>query len=91
MFTLNWNDPQVYWLNVTNWILLLVTVVCVVILAAAVAREVLRRVRSRMPIGVREPLDAHVAAYPDLGFTMADGGERVEPDNRKPRSFRRDK
>jgi hypothetical protein len=89
MFTLNWNDPQLFWLNVTNWILFLVTLACVAIIAGAVAREAFKRFRIKFPIGVREPLDSHALHVPELGFTMADGGEKIDRSKLNPRVFRK--
>jgi hypothetical protein len=91
MFTLNWSDPQTFWLNVTNWVLLVVTAVCVLIVAYAAIREVVKRLRDRVPIGVRESFDPHIAALPDLGLTMADGGERVRIKDPEQRIFRHKK
>lgn len=89
MFTLNWSDPQTFWLNVTNWVLLAVTAVCLAIVVYAVGREVLKRLHARFPIGVRETFDPHIAALPDLGLTMADGGEKVKIKDPEQRIFRR--
>ncbi len=88
MFTLNWSDPQTFWLNVTNWVLLIVTGVCLAIVAYAAVRELLKRLHARIPIGVRESFDPHMAALPDLGITMADGGEKVETRDPEQRIFR---
>ncbi len=43
MFGVNWNDPQTWWLNVTNVALGILTVACGVLIARAILREVLRR------------------------------------------------
>ncbi len=91
MFTLDWSDPQIFWLNVTNWVLLIVTVVCLAVVAYGAIREALKRLHVRIPIGVREPMDPHMAAIPDLGLTMADGGEKVEVKDPEQRIFRRKK
>ena len=83
MFTLNWSDPQTFWLNVTNWVLLVITAVCVLIVAYGATRELVKRLHARIAIGVRESFDPHMAVLPELGLTMADGGEKVkDPEQR---------
>jgi hypothetical protein len=87
MFTIDWNDPQMFWLNVTNVLLVLVTLACAGIVGYAAVKEILVRLRARMPILLREP---HLAHMPELGMTMADGGEpmpRKQP--KKSSSFRK--
>lgn len=84
MFTLDWNDPQTFWLNVTNVVLALVTLASVVIIAFGVGQELLGRLRRRIPILRREP-DTHALRVPELGLTMADGGEPIDkkPEQRR--------
>jgi hypothetical protein len=73
----DWSDPNTYWLNITDIALGAVTLVCVALVAQAVLREVLARVRNRIPAALRQ--DSHAFAVPELGLTMADGGEPVNP------------
>ena len=74
----NWSDPNTYWLNVTDIVLGIVTLACVFIVAMAVAREGLARLAQRVPAH-----DPHTLALPELGLTMADGGEPIDPKNKK--------
>jgi hypothetical protein len=70
----NWGDPETFWLNVTNAVLGIVTVVAFLMVAGAVLNEVLLRVRKRIASTLE---DAHTYRAPLLGPTMADGGEKV--------------
>ena len=73
----DWSDPNTYWLNLTDIVLGLVTLACIVIVGVAVGREVLAR------FAVRVRADTHALAVPELGLTMADGGEPVKPETEK--------
>ena len=78
------DGPDTFWLNFTNIALGLVTLLCVLVIVGGVAREVTHRLR----LGKRR-LDDHAFATPELGVTMADGGERIEkrePAGQKTRS-----
>lgn len=67
-------DGEVFWLNVTNISLGLVTLICLLAVGVAVVREVAsRRARAVAPV----LLDDHGFAFSGLGITMADGGENV--------------
>lgn len=77
---MNWADPQVFWLNVTNIALGVICLTCVVLVAGAVVKEVMKRAKARA--GVMGGLDVHTMALPDLGTTMADGGEPIEKDKK---------
>ena len=75
------NDPAVLWLNIVNFALALVCLVCIGVIAVAVAREIATRLRLRAPLTgpVETPeTDDHGFFAPDLGYTMADGGEPVK-------------
>jgi hypothetical protein len=75
MLGTNWSDPQTLWLNITNLALGLVTLAALVLLSAVTARELLaRRRRAREVDGLDAELH-HMMHVPDLGWTMADGGE----------------
>lgn len=67
-------DPQTYWLNVTNIGLGLATLAGLGLVAYAVAQEFFARstARRRSASGA----DDHVFLT-DMGVTMADGGERA--------------
>jgi hypothetical protein len=75
----NWSDPNTIWLNITDIVLGAVTLACVAFVAQAAFREVYARLASRLH------QDAHALALPELGLTMADGGEPIDPktDQRK--------
>jgi hypothetical protein len=68
------DGPDVFWLNFTNIALGLVTLACVIAIAGAVARELLLR----WGRGAAALEDDHAFATPELGVTMADGGERID-------------
>ncbi len=68
-------DPKTYWLNLTNVVLGLVTLVCVVGLVRGVLLDLWGR--SRGNAAPAAPSDDHVFFQPELGVTMADGGEKA--------------
>jgi hypothetical protein len=82
MFGVDWGDPQTLWLNLTNLALGIITILAVLLVAGSVGHELLARRRKASQI---EDLDselkslvggsAHVLPVPELGLTMADGGE----------------
>lgn len=73
MFNLDWSNPATLPLNITNLILLVVTVACVAIVGAGIFQELSSRLRKRA--GILQRMDEHELAVPGLGWTMADGGE----------------
>ena len=82
MFHIDWSDPQTLWLNVTNLLLGLATVLALGFVVVAIGREwILRRRRAREIEGLDAELE-HMLDVPELGMTMADGGE---PRNEGPR------
>jgi hypothetical protein len=72
----NWSDPNTFWLNITDIVLGVVTLACVVFVAQAAFREAYARYVQRAPAHRHE--DPHALALPELGLTMADGGEPTE-------------
>ncbi len=80
-----------FWLNVTNIGLGVVILVCVLVIAAGIAKDMLaRRVRrTSMEAEADGDLRALVGeggnlfAVPGLGLTMADGGEQTPPQSKK--------
>jgi hypothetical protein len=70
----DFNDPNTFWLNVTNFILGLVTLICCVVVGRGVYQDVRARLRKRGTVIV----DDHAFIIPELGITMADGGKRSE-------------
>jgi hypothetical protein len=73
-------DTEVLWLNLTNAGLGLATLAGIVVLAWAALREVAERAKSRVSA---HALDPHSAFIPELGLTMADGGEKVDQDEER--------
>ena len=74
MFTYN----EVFWLNVTNLVLGLATLICLVVIGYAVLRDIRERVRAHATES--EKVDDHAFVIDGLGVTMADGGERLGND-----------
>lgn len=73
-------DSQVLWLNLTNAGLGLATLAGIVALAWAVMRDLREKAKSRVAV---HDLDPHAAFLPELGLTMADGGEKVDEDEKE--------
>jgi hypothetical protein len=69
------NDPNMFWLNVINILLGVVTLICCIVVGSSVVREILERVHARKP--ALAEFDDHALHVSDLGITMADGGERL--------------
>jgi hypothetical protein len=76
----NWSDPNTFWLNITDIALGIVTLACVAFVAQAAFREVYARLLNRS--SARPQQDSHVFVLPELGLTMADGGEPIPPKTR---------
>jgi hypothetical protein len=88
------NDPCTYWLTFTNIGLGIVVLICCVAVALGVLQEVAARYKKRSAASAldREVADlaagyagGHAFNLPNLGVTMADGGEEVRKNEpRKP-------
>lgn len=82
MSLLNWSDPDTVWLNVTNIALGVIVILCAAIMLAGIAHELISRGRKRRRIDaeldsdMRLFNDDHAFDSPQLGITMADGGEK---------------
>lgn len=85
MFYLDMGDPETFWLNVTNIGLGIVTFICLVVVACAVAYQFLPQLKKRFA-GNPAVSDSHAFHVPGLGLTMADGGEKVWKKGKEPRS-----
>ncbi len=72
MFELS--DPKTYWLNITNIGLGLVTLACLVALVRGVLYDIFERFRGKAAEAPQ--VDDHTFFEPELGLTMADGGEK---------------
>ena len=66
---------EILWLNLTNAGLGLATLAGIAALGWTVLRELGERAKSRV---AAHDVDPHTAFIPELGLTMADGGEKVE-------------
>jgi len=71
MYAPDANDT--FWLNFTNIALGLVTLVCVIAVAAGVLQELGHRLAHGKKLA-----DDHAFETPELGLTMADGGKRID-------------
>lgn len=74
MFGVDWSDPEALWLNVTNAVLGIVTIGALLAVLGAAAIEVWGRMKKRTVVAK----DFRVLHVPDLGLTMADGGEKID-------------
>lgn len=63
------------WQDITNWILVLVALTAAIYIGIGAYREARRKARRVVP--VRPVTDTHTYILPDLGITMADGGEEI--------------
>jgi len=83
----NWT----FWLNMTNIALGVITVLALLVVVGAVGWDLLargvRKAREAHSLGadLRAMLaESHTLSVPELGLTMADGGERIEPSEAAP-------
>jgi hypothetical protein len=85
------NDPSTYWLTFTNIGLGVVVLICCLAVAFGVLQEVTARRKQRAADSAldREVADLaatytgrHAFNLPNLGVTMADGGEEVRKKER---------
>jgi hypothetical protein len=67
------DGSDTFWLDFTNIALGLVTLVCVIVVVAGVVRELGHRLTH-----AKKLTDDHAFDTPELGLTMADGGERID-------------
>ena len=86
---------ETYWLNATNLALAVVVLICAFVVTGAVVREGVARAHKRAKISreldrdMRQlvaDFDDHAFLDPELGITMADGGEKMDP--KKPKEQR---
>jgi len=68
----DFSDPETLWLNLTNLGLGIVTLAALVGVGVVLVREIIARVK------VDVPSTDHALLHPDLGLTMADGGEPIQ-------------
>lgn len=76
MFTYN----EVFWLNVTNLVLGVATLICLLVIGYTTIREIRQRPKAHVTEANREKADDHAFIIDGLGVTMADGGEKIGAD-----------
>jgi flagellar biosynthesis/type III secretory pathway M-ring protein FliF/YscJ len=83
---------ETYWLSVTNAALGAVVLICAFVVVAVVVREVTVRMRRRAKMSAEldgdmrrlvEEFGDRAFLDPELGITMADGGEKIDPKDPK--------
>ena len=81
------SDPSTYWLNLTNIALGIVTLICCLAVGFGVVQEIMARRKKEAALCkldhevtdlVNAYGDGHAFHVPQLGVTMADGGEELE-------------
>jgi len=86
------SDPSTYWLTVTNVVLGIVTLLCCGAVAVGIFQELAARRKkatsmSRLDREVTDLVasfgDGHAFQLPNLGVTMADGGEEAPKKDQK--------
>lgn len=73
-----WSDPETFWLNVTNAALGLVVLAAAAALVASLGVELFERARRRAAAFD----DPHTYLVPELGTTVADGGEKIQEEKK---------
>ena len=80
------SDPSTYWLTITNAALGVVVLICCIAVAIGVLQEVAaKRKKAAALSGIDREVndlvsafhDGHAFHHPQLGLTMADGGEEL--------------
>ncbi|HUI29914.1 MAG TPA: hypothetical protein VLX91_06825 [Candidatus Acidoferrales bacterium] len=71
------NYDQVFWLTVTNIVLGLVTLACVLVIGYATIREIRQRAKSRK----QSKIGDHAFIVTGLGVTMSDGRKKKDDDD----------
>ena len=69
------------WLDITNALLGVVTIICIAVVGRVAFREISERVAARKRVPLAH--DTHAFNLADLGITMADGGERLDESSRQ--------
>lgn len=85
MFDWITSDPDTMWLNITNVVLGLSVIACVAVGITGFARDVIAQARERARTRQTFVYDPHSMMIPELGLTMADGGEPVSEKDQKPK------
>ncbi len=77
------SNASTIWVDLTNVLLGLATLICLGIVAYAIVKDVAIRIKQTSKVKAREQDDAHVLEVPELGLTMTDGGEKLYDDNER--------
>ncbi|MGB7435517.1 MAG: hypothetical protein WBR26_15015 [Candidatus Acidiferrum sp.] len=93
------NYDWVFWLNVTNIALGVIVVLAVLLVAYGVVWELVIRHKKQSGVNdVNAEMQAmlhndfgHSLTVPELGLTMADGGEHVKAEEKKPTDEKKSK
>jgi hypothetical protein len=87
-------NQDVAWLNAVNIALGVVVAICLAVLVLGILRDLQLRARKRASASagldgemsrMMGAADDHAFAVPNLGLTMADGGERLDKRKKKSR------
>ncbi len=84
---LNWlaSDPDTLWLNLTNIGLGVCVLICVGVAVVGIGRDIYAKMQTRAAERDVFVYDSHSMMLPDLGLTMADGGEPLDKDESQPK------
>jgi hypothetical protein len=93
------NYDWVFWLNLTNIALGVIVVLAMLLVAYGVVWEVVIRHKKNSAVrDLNAEMDsmlhnefAHSFPVPELGLTMADGGEHVKTDSNQPKDEKKSK
>jgi hypothetical protein len=81
MFGVDWSNPETLWINVTNLAMGLFVLLALVGMAWAFVGDLRDKSKANAQQRPAAGLSAHTFFEPELGLTMADGGE---PQQSKP-------
>jgi len=71
----DFSDPR-SWQEITNFLLVAVALVAAVYIGIGVYRQ--SHARTKKAFRAHPEVDTHTMILPDLGITMADGGDKIE-------------
>jgi len=86
------SDPSTYWLTITNAALGVVVLICCFAVAIGVFQEIVAKRKKAASMSkidrevsdlVASFQDGHTFHLPELGITMADGGEEIGKKDKK--------
>lgn len=79
MFGVDWSDPQTMWINLTNLAMGIFVLLAVSGVAYAFVGDLRDKIKARANSRALASLGSHGFFEPELGLTMADGGEPHQP------------